>query len=216
MSKSLAVKDLVSDAIVVHTTDNSARITLNQSAVQDWILLETNLFSKGIRLRNDPTTTVQLLNRDLFLFATTGNALTIASRIFDQAPEVNQSLLTVAQVRTLNPAAPVYNEFNNLILPGLDIISRVDIVPDALGTTINSIVTTTGNPNVDGREIWIQNLGTVGGQTLTLTHLSGAGTAGGLLLGPGLVNYVIPAGGGASIMFDATVTVDGLWLIRGR
>lgn len=216
MSKSFAVQDLVSDTIVAHTTDNSASITLTQSAVEDRILIQTDLFSKGIRLRNDPTTTIQLLNRDLFLFATSGNSLTIASRIFDSAAEVSQSLLTVAQVRTLNPAAAVYNEFNNISLPGLDIVSRVDIVPAALGTTINSIVTTAGGSNVDGREIWIQNIGTAAGQTLTLTHLSGAGTAGGLLLGPGLADYVIPAGGGASIMFDENVTVDGLWLIRGR
>lgn len=216
MSKSFAVKDVVSDTLVVHTTDNSAKITLDQTAPQDRLILETDLFNRGVRIQNDPNAVIQLLGGNIFVFCPNGNVITSASRVIDQGSEVSQSLLTVEQVRTLDPAASVYAEFNNSSLGGLNIISRVDIVPDALGTTINSIILDVGQSNVDGREIWIQNLGTTAPQVLVLAHLSGVGTAGGLILGPGLVDFSIPAGGGASIMFDATATVDGLWLIRGR
>jgi len=216
MSKSFAVKDLVSDKIVAHTSDNSALITLDQGAPQNRLILETDLTARGVLLRNDPNVAIQLLNGDIFVFCPGGNVITTGSQVFDQGSEVSQSLLTVSQVRTLDPAAPVYNELNDTIIGGLNIISRVDIVPDSLGTTIHSLVISTGNPNVDGREIWIQNLGTAVGQTLAFAHLSGVGTAGGRFLAPGLVDYVIPPGGGTSIMFDATTTPDGLWLIRAR
>jgi hypothetical protein len=216
MSKSFAVKDVVSDTLVVHTSDNSAKITLDQTAPQDRLIMETDLFNRGVRLQNDPNAVIQLLGGNIFVFCPNGNVITSASRVIDQGNEVSQSLLTVEQVRTLDPAAPVYNELNNTNVGSLNIISRVDIVPDALGTTINSIILDVGQPNVDGREIWIQNLGTAAPQVLVLSHLSGAGTVGGLILGPGLVDFSIPAGGGASIMFDATATIDGLWLIRGR
>lgn len=216
MSKSFAVKDLVSDKIVLHTTDASAKITLDQGAPQDRVIMETDLTSRGVLIRNDPNAAIQLLNGSAFVFCPGGNVITTASQIFEHASEVSQSLLTVEEAVTLDPAAPVYNELNSTDVGGLNVVSRLDIVPDAAGTTINSLVTNAGNPNIDGREIWIQNLGTAVPQVLILSHLSGAGTVGGLFLGPGLVDYSIPAGGGASLMFDASAAIGGLWLIRGR
>lgn len=54
------------------------------------------------------------------------------------------------------------------------------------------------------------------GQTLTLSHLAAAGTAGGLILAPGLVDYVIPAGGGVCLIFNGSdPAVDGTWLVLG-
>lgn len=216
MSKSFAVKDVVSDKIVVHTSDSSAQLTLDQGAIQNRVILETNLINRGVLIRNDPSVAMQLLGGNVFVFCPGGDVITTGSQVFEHGSEVSQSLLTVEEVRTLNPAAAVYNELNNTIIGDLNVISRVDIVPDVAGTTINSIIIDMGQPNIDGREIWIQNLGTAAPQVLVLAHLSGAGTAGGLILGPGLVDYSIPAGGGVSIMFDAGATVDGLWLIRGR
>ncbi len=78
------------------------------------------------------------------------------------------------------------------------------------GTVIDSIITDIPNP--DGAPLWIANIGTGVGQILTLANLSGAGTVGGLIVGPALSDYVIPAGGGVAICFSATVNA---WLVQG-
>ncbi len=61
-----------------------------------------------------------------------------------------------------------------------------------------------------------ENVGTSLSQTLTLANLATTGTPGGLILAPGLVDYVIPAGGGVCILFNGSrPSVDGIWLVLG-
>jgi hypothetical protein len=121
-------------------------------------------------------------------------------------------MLTATDHVTVSPAASVYNELNGTNAPGLDASSRLNLAPPAGGTVVNSIVLNTGNQ--DGRQLWIQNINAPGGDSLTLNNQNVAGTAGGRFQGPG--DYVIPAGGGASVMFDATALAGvGAWLVRG-
>jgi hypothetical protein len=204
----------------MHTTDGSGSVILDQAPAipgDPVVTVKTNLFNKPILLTNDPTVEVKLDGGNVFETATNGNISSVAGgSISEQAALVLQSSLFVTRLpTTVNPAAPLYNQFDNGSCPGIAELSRVNIVPDALGTTINSIITNPGNPNVDGQEIWFQNLGTAAGQTLTFTNQSGAGTVGGLLRTSG-VAYVVPAGGGVSMMFDSTVdSPHGQWLVRG-
>jgi hypothetical protein len=210
VSKPLAVKVMLSDSVTIRTTDNGSSVVLDQNAVQNTIIAATNATSKGILVKNDPNVAIQLLGGDMFIFDPGGNIISTGSEIIENASVVQQSMLTSTVSRTLNPANATYNELNNTDVPGLNITSRLNVAPAALGTTINSIVVSPPNPNPDGREIWIQNIGANPAEILTLTNLSGAGTVGGLFRAPG--DYIIPAGGGASIMFDSG---QNEWLVRG-
>lgn len=212
MSKPLVVSDIVSPAINIHTTDNSGAVVLDQAeALNNIVTVRTNALAKNIRLTNDSTVEVKLTGGDIFLTASNGNVSSSASQVLEfGAGFVFQTMLTVGNVGALNPANALYNELNNTDIPTLRVLSRVNINPAALGTTVNSLFIDAGNPNIDGREIWIQNIGTAAGQTLTLNNLSGAGTVGGLFRTP-VPAFAIPAGGGVSIMFDSG---QNEWLVR--
>lgn len=218
MSKPLVVAELVSPAINMHTTLGSGAVVLTDTPalLGPVVSISTNLFNKPIVLTNDPTAEVKLDGGNVFVTASNGNVgVSAGGSISETAAFTRQSMLVVTRTpTTVDPAAAVYNQFDNGSAPGIAQLSRINVVPDALGTTINSIVVNPGNPNQDGQEIWFQNLGSAPGQTLTLTNLSGAGTAGGLLRTSG-VGYVVQPGGGVGIMFDETVTADGAWLVRG-
>ena len=218
MSKPFATKIVQNDVLTLQTNDGvSAQVILDQTIPLGNFNLQilTNAFNKGIRLKNDPQAFLENRGRNAQINLSNGNLAENTTQLFMLGSGiVTQNMLTVDNSITVSPANPLYNELDTAGAPGINVIGRVNMVPDPLGTRINSIIV--GSPNPDGREIWFQNLGTAVGQTLTFGNLSGAGTAGGLLLAPGLVDFVIPAGGGASLMFDATASVDGLWLIRAR
>ncbi len=166
-------------------------------------------------MQNDPVAFLEIRGGNAGFNVANGNLVVTSSElVLHGSGLVEQNMETVDNSITLDPAAAVYNELSDAILGGLNVISRVNIVPDATGTTINSIIVHAGNPNPDGRKIWIQNQGTLVGQTLTLANLAGAGTAGGLIQAPSALDYIVPHGGGVCIMFDDTVSVDGLWLVR--
>jgi len=213
MSKPFVVKTMVSDRIEMRTTDGSGSVVLDQDDPQNPTKISTSSFDKGILIATDANTAVQLLNGNIFVYTPNGNIVSTSSHSVDNSAVNNeQTLLTVTRRVTLDPADPLYDELNNSDVGAINISSRLNIVPDAAGTVVNSLVIDEGNANPDGREIWIQNTGTDPGQTLTLTNLSPSGTAGGKFRGPG--DYVIEAGGGVSIMFDAG-SGDGEWLVRG-
>lgn len=207
--------NIVSDSITFSTTDAGAKIVLDQDAEFNKIAITTDHFSKGILLQNDPTTFLELRGGNAALSTSNGNLQLITSQLFmTGSGMLAQNMLTVNNSITVDPADPLYDELNTTGAPGINVISRIHLVPDAGGTTIDSIIT--GNPNPDGRVIWIHNLGTILAQTLTLAHLAPAGTAGGLIMAPGLVDYVIPAGGGVCIIFNGSQPdVDGIWLVLG-
>lgn len=206
---------IISDSVTLRTTDEGAKIVLDQDAEFNKIAITTDHFSKGILLQNDPTTFLEMRGGNVALSTSNGNLQLLTSQLFmTGSGMVAQNMLTVNNSITVDPADPLYDELNTTGAPGINVISRVHIVPDADGTTINSIIT--GSPNPDGRVLWIHNLGTSLAQTLTLANLAAAGTAGGLILSPGLVDYVIPAGGGACIVFNGSQPdVDGTWLVVG-
>ena len=218
MSKPFATKIVQNDVLTLQTNDGaSAQVVLDQTLPLGNfnVQIVTNAFNKGIRIKNDPLAFLEIEGGNAQFNLANGNLTETASHlILLGSGEVEQNMLTIDNSITVAPANTLYNELNTTGAPGINVISRVNIVPDPLGTQINSIIV--GSPNPDGREIWFQNLGTAVGQTLTFGNLSGAGTAGGLILAPGLVDYVILPGGGMSIMFDAAASVDGLWLIRAR
>jgi hypothetical protein len=218
MSKPFATSIVQNDVLTLQTTDGvSAQVILDQTLPLGNFNVQilTDAFNKGIRIKNDPLAFFEIEGGNAQINLANGNLAENTAQLFLLgAGNLDQNMLTVNNPITVSPANPLYNELNTTGAPGINVISRVNMVPDPLGTQINSIII--GSPNRDGREIWFQNLGTAVGQTLTFGNLSGAGTAGGLILAPGLVDFVIPPGGGASLMFDATASVDGLWLIRAR
>ena len=207
--------NLVSDSVTLRTTDAGAQIVLDQDAEFNKIEITTDDFSKGILLQNDPTTFLLLRGGNAVLSTSNGNLQVLTSQLFmTGSGMLAQNMLTVNNSITVDPADPLYDELNTTGAPGINVISRVHIVPDADGTTINSIIV--GSPNPDGRVIWVHNLGMSQGQTLTLANLAAAGTAGGLILAPGLVDYVIPAGGGVCVVFNGSrPDIDGIWLVLG-
>lgn len=211
MSKPLVVKTMVSSRIEMRTTDGSGTVVLDQDDPQNQVKIEASSFDKGILVRNDPNTALQLLNGNIFVFTPNGNIEMTSSHSVDNAAvNSEQTLLTVTRRVTLDPADPVYDELNNSDVGSINISSRLNVAPDAAGTVVNSLVIDEGNPNPDGREIWVQNIGTDPGQTLTLTNQSPSGTVGGKFRSA--TDYVIGAGGGVGIMFDASVNE---WLVRG-
>ncbi len=215
MSKPFICKEMLSDTVSIHTTAFDGSILLDPTDVGSNIVqVKTNLFSKNIVLSNDPTAEIKLAGGNIFHTASNGNISDVAGgTISEVAAFTTQSSLFVTRLpTTVDPAAATYNQFDNVSCPGINELSRVNIVPAVGGTTINSIIVDPGNPNRDGQEIWFQN---IGADNLTFTNQSGAGTVGGLIRTPG-ASYIVLAGGGASIMFDSTVdSPNGQWLVRG-
>ena len=215
MSKPFAVRVVQNPVLTLQTDDVGSQIVLDQTVAPGGFTIQvlTDAFNKGIRLKNDPQAFLEIEGGNAQLNLANGNLAENTSRLLMLGTGgVSQNMLTVDNSITVDPALPLYNQLDTTGAPGINVISRVNIVPDAGGTRINSIIV--DSPNPDGREIWFQNLGTAVGQVLTLANLSVAGTAGGLLLAPDLVDFPVRPGGGVSIMFDGTVSVDGLWLIR--
>ncbi len=199
------------------TTDSGSQVILDQNPafLEPNIDIVTDNFNKAIRLTNfkTPTIEVKLTGGNIF-FTTNGLIDSSSPEVLLNADNVFSRNIRLINEVTLDPAAAVYNELNNAVLPGLGEAVRVNIVPDVAGTTINSIITDLPNP--DGAPLWIANLGTAVGQILTLANQSGAGTVGGLIIGPALASYVIPAGGGVAICFSASVLAGaGAWLVQG-
>lgn len=213
MSKPFAVKVLVSDRVQLTTTDGSASVVVDQGDPSNRVSITTDLFSRGILLQNDPACAFQLIGGNIFLFSPNGNVVTTAQQALSSSNNDVQSILTLDHAVTLDPADPVYDELSNVAAGGLSASSRLSIAPDALlGTTVLSIIVNAGNPNPEGRELQIHNIGTAPTQILTLVNLSPAPGAnpGGLFRGPG--DYVIPAGGGVTIVFD---TAHNAWSVLG-
>jgi hypothetical protein len=215
MAKPFICKEMISPTISIHTPAFDGSILLDPTDVgSNVVQVKTNLFNKNIVLSNDPTAEIKLAGGNIFHTASNGNISDVASGTLSEvAAFTTQSSLFVTRLpTTVSPAAAVYNQFDNTACPGVQELSRVNIVPAAGGTTINSIIVNPGNPNKDGQEIWFQN---IGADNLTFTNLSGAGTVGGLIRTPG-ASYVVIPGGGVSIMFDETVdSPNGQWLVRG-
>lgn len=130
--------------------------------------------------------------------------------IFLNGTTMSQTILGLANVVTLPAAATNYPTLSPTDVPNLNSAARLNVEPNAAGTTIQSLFLHAPNP--DGRELRIQNVGTAPGQTLTLVNQSGSGTTGDLFFGPG--DFPIPQGGGVLVGFDANVTASGAWLVR--
>lgn len=219
MSKPLIASVVRSPSVEVTTDDGTQRLVLDQGAPDVGILARS--LNKNVRISSDPAdnVAVELVpDGSIFVFTPAGNAFVTASQILlDGDAQVRLTLLDVSRSVVLDPADPLYEEINNLFVPGLNVVSRLDIVPAAGGTTINSMIVDSGSPNPDGRQVWIQNLGTDPLQTLTLSYFSPTGTAGGLFSTPGGgIGIVIPLGGGVSAMFDSNVSPDGAWVVRAN
>jgi len=145
-----------------------------------------------------------------------GNAVTTGSQVIAHGDttfanadsNASTTMTTETNVATLDPAAPSYPTLSNVDVPGLRTTSRFNVVPDAGGTTIDSLFTNTAN--VDGRGISVWNLGSTPGQTLTLPNQSASGTDGGKFFSDG--DTIIQPGGGAKIQFDASVG-PGFWRV---
>ncbi len=145
-----------------------------------------------------------------------GNAVTTGSQViangsttFQNASSLGaQTMETLTNLATLDPAAPSYPALTDADSPAIRTASRFNVVPDAGGTTIDSLFTNTAN--VDGRGIAVWNLGTSPGQTITLPNQSSSGTDGGKFFSDG--DTTIQPGGGAKIQFDASVG-PGFWRV---
>jgi hypothetical protein len=118
--------------------------------------------------------------------------------------------LTVANSATLSSAATNYNALTSSDASGLDTASRLNVEPNASGTTIRSIVLSSSQP---GRTIFVQNTGTSAGQTLTLPNEDGSGTANWRFFSPQGNAYVLPPGAGVTICLDDTISPTS-WVIR--
>lgn len=217
MSKPFVVQTLVEDLITMRTTDSSAQVILDQNAPgpdNNWIVIKTDRFDHNIQMTTDVGEEVKIGGGNIFLTTPNGNVSAVAGQIILNGQQVRQTMLTLTNEGVLSPANALYNELNNGDIGGLNEISRVNIDPDVAGTVVNSLIIHTGDPNIDGRIIVLQNIGTAPGQTLTLNNLSGAGTAGGLFV-TGATPVVLAAGHGCVLEFSASTTADGAWLVSG-
>lgn len=229
MAKPFACRVVTGESVQVRVLDQTARLILSKDGVDEipTALLQassTSLVASGagntMALTCDDGAGMRLLTdgADLLIQNPTGSVELTAAQISETAQTViANGLLTVLQtnftvgiVATLNTANANYPMLSQIEAPNLNLASRLDVTPNALGTTIDSIIIATPNP--DGRVIFVQNVGATVGQTLTLRNQNPAGTAGGQFLGPG--DYIIPAGGGVTISFDSTA--PGFWFVRGR
>ena len=70
---SSTASNLVSDSITLSTTDGGATIVLDQDAENNKIEIETDQFSKGILLQNDPTTFLLLRGGNAVFSTSNGN-----------------------------------------------------------------------------------------------------------------------------------------------
>lgn len=209
MSKPFVVSVLVEDQITMRTSDASALVQLDQNAPgpdNNRVVIKTDRFDRNIQLTTDPTLEIKIGGGNFFFTTPNGNISAVAAQISLDGQQVFQTMLTLVNEGLLSPANALYNELNDGDIPGLNEISRIYINPDALGTTINSIIIHGGDPNINGRVILVQNIGTAPGQTLTLNNLSGAGTVGGLITTPAGTPLVINPGGGAVISFSTLIT----------
>lgn len=118
----------------------------------------------------------------------------------------SQTQLGLSNVVTLTGALTSYATLSPTEVPGLNAASRLDIDPNAAGTTIHSLFM--ASPNPDGRMLIIQNVGA--SASVTLKNQSGTGTVGDRFFWA--QDMVIPAGGGVVMTYDSTS--PGFWFIR--
>jgi hypothetical protein len=148
---------------------------------------------------------------NIFMFDFGGNVIIAGSQVLaNGSGNMQQTMLTTEAVVTLAVANAVYNELTSNDVASLNTVSKLNIIPNAAGTIINSMFVLAGNQNPN-RVLWIQNLGTAPAQTLTLSNRSVAGTDGGKFIAPG--DFVIPAGGGVTVGFDGSIA-PGFWMVR--
>ncbi|HMF85519.1 MAG TPA: hypothetical protein VK598_04125, partial [Nitrospiraceae bacterium] len=126
---------IISDSVTLRTTDEGAKIVLDQDAEFNKIAITTDHFSKGILLQNDPTTFLELRGGNAALSTSNGNLQLITSQLFmTGSGMVAQNMLTVNNSIIVDPADPLYDEFNTTGAPGINVISRVHVVPATVGT----------------------------------------------------------------------------------
>lgn len=242
MSKPFAVKVLISDQVTMRTTDGTSSVVVDQAVgatvvasgagmvatvlgdddaqvlvTSDGNEVAMTIPSIPMSVVLDPALTViGLTNASGRVIATCGDFVATVDNDVNLIAEANvlQTLLEIRNNATLDPADANYDELNNTDVPDLINSSRLNIVPDAAGTTVHSIFTNDGVPNVPHKTLWVMNTGTDPGQTLTFINQSGSGTVGGLFFGPG--DYEIPAGGGVVLLLDTHVTADPVWVVYGR
>lgn len=211
MAKPFAVKTITSESILLRTTDGNNTVLLDENAVQNGLVIKS--VNKGVLFSGNAgnTVAIQMLGGDMFLFNPGGNIIETASNLLDNGNDLqSQSMETITAKRSLLVADAVYNQLDNTDVGGINVVSRLNITPNAIGTIIHSIILNVGTDNIDGRYLWIQNIGTDPAQTITLTNQNPLGTVGGKFLGPG--DYIIPAGGGCDICFDQDTDA---WQIKG-
>jgi len=212
MAKPFLAQVIQEVTIEIVTADGgSGKIVLDQTLGpgNDTVQITTDLFSKGILAQNDTQAFIRMRGGNGEWNLLNGNLALNTSQLLELGSgNLEQNMVTVNNSVVLNPANANYNEFNNTSVGGLNVVSRVNLFPDAGGTSIQSIILSPGNPNPDGRQLWWQNIGVT---SLTFVNLSGAGTIGGLILCPNSADFVIRPGGGMGMMFDES---SNLWFVR--
>lgn len=209
MAKPLLAATVVSPSVTVRSSDSSASVLVDTATgvhvttSGNGILVDIPSIGSFVELSAGGTLSAVNTNGNVQVIA--GNSLVL------RGFHVEQTMLTLTDVATLDPAAAVYNELNNNDVAELITASRLNVAPPAGGTVINSMFVQQGNPNPDGRVFLIQNTSST--DPVTLANLAAGGTDGGKFFGPG--DYVIPGGpggGGAVVEFDED---GGVWFVRG-
>jgi hypothetical protein len=158
-----------------------------------------------------PDNAIQLIGGDSFYFSPGGNMVISASDLIEEAAVMHQPMLTDGGVAVVSPADPDYTELSDVQAIGLAGASRLVMVPGSGGTTIRSLISVVGNPNMGGRAIFVTNGGT---GAVELPDQDPAGTAGGRFSTPGHVLSSIEPGGGRWISFEPSIGPDGgSWVV---
>jgi hypothetical protein len=124
-------------------------------------------------------------------------------------PGLEFSLGATADAAVLSPTALAAGTTQNYTATNIHTRNALRLTPDAAGSALGGLERLTGQ---DGRTLWIFNIGTVVGQTLTLNHQDGGSTASNQFFCPAATNVVIPFGGAVRVWYDPTST---RWRVLG-
>lgn len=208
MSKPFGAKIVSSSAVLIRTEDTNTSLSLSPV---DGAVINTKSTKILFQEVNSGSAMEINFNGDQFLFTPSNNLVATGAQIINNGSgNMAQTMSTLTNAVTLDPAAANYPELTNADVLNLSVSSRLKVNPAVAGTTIHSIIFSS-MPDKDGRDLYIQNIGTNPAQTLVLPTQSGSGTTGGKFLAPG--DITIAPGGGALVSYDSSV-LSGSWLIR--
>lgn len=209
MAKALLAQIIQSPTVTVKTTDSSAQVQVDATSgvhvttTGHQVLIDVP--SQGMQLQLSAGGTITLQNSNGTVQMLAGNTA------FINGFHVEQVMLTVTNRAAIASGASNYDELSNSDVSALVTASRLNVGAASGGTTIRSIAIQHGSDPPDGRALLIQNTSVT--DTITLVNQAAAGTAKAKFFGPG--DYVIPAGGGALVVYDSSVA-GGAWLVSGK